>query len=78
MKAHLAFNVLRRFFVIQAQLLFFKQQRMTMLEKQLEKLDLQNLRLLYFDSFQTNANVLRRKVFKDFDKALRDYNKLYV
>ena len=78
MKAHLAFSVSRRFFVVCARLLLFKQQRVAALEKQLEEFDLQKSRSLYFDSFQADANISRQKILKNFDEILRDYDKSYV
>lgn len=78
MGAHPAFSVSRRFSVVRARLLLFKQQRLAALEKQLEELDLQESRPLYLGSFQADANALRREVLKDLDEALRDYGKSYV
>ena len=78
MKAHSIFNVFRRFFVVRARFFLFKQQRVTTFEKQFEELNLQKSRSLYFDNFHANANVLRLQIFKNFDEALRNYDKSYV
>ena len=77
MGAHPAFSVSRRFSVVRARLLLLKQQRVTVLEKQLEELDLQESRPLYLGSYQADANASRLQVLKDLDAALADYGKSY-
>jgi len=73
--AHPAFSVSRRFSVVRARLLLLKQQRVSALEKQLAKLDRQELRPLYLGSFQADANATRLQVLTDLDEALADYGK---
>lgn len=63
----------RRFSVIRARLLLFKQQRVAALEKQLEDLDLLEPWPLNLGSFQADANATRLQVLKDIDEALADY-----
>ena len=67
----------RRFSVVRARLLLFKQQRVVVLEKQLEELDRQESRPLYLGSFQEDASAPRLQVLRDLDKALADYGKSY-
>lgn len=76
--AHPDFSVSRRFSVIRARLLLYKQQRVAALEKQLEELDLQEPRSLYLGSFQADANASRLRVLKDLNEALADYGKSYT
>ena len=73
--AHPAFSVSRRFSVLRARLLLLKQERVAVLERQLQELDLQEPRPLYLGSFQADANAARIQVLKELDEALADYGK---
>ncbi|MCJ1334640.1 hypothetical protein MMC10_011352, partial [Thelotrema lepadinum] len=74
--AHPAFSVSRRFSIVRARLLFFKQHKVETLEKQLEELDLQEQRPLHLGSFGADTNILRIQVLKKLDRALADYDEL--
>ena len=51
---------------------------MAALEKQLERLDLQEPRALYLGSIQADTNAVRIKILKDLDEALADYGELHT
>lgn len=73
--AHSAFSLFRRFSVSRARLLLVKQDRVCVLEKQLEELDQKEQRPLFLGTCRQDRNLERKIVLEELDRALADYGK---
>ncbi|KAF3481531.1 uncharacterized protein GIQ15_04290 [Arthroderma uncinatum] len=72
--AHPSFHICRRFGNLRARLLLFKQDKISLLEKQLEKIDKEESLELFLGSTRHDANKERRLIISDIDIALADYD----
>ena len=71
--AHNSFHICRRFSNLRARLLFLKQDKLSMLEEQLERIDSVERAALFLGSSRDDTNDERRAVLSDIDAALADY-----
>lgn len=71
--AHPSFHICRRYRTIRARLLLLKQDRMRLLEQQLEQLDRAEPRKPFLASIRHDANPQRKQVLEELDAALEDY-----
>ncbi|KAI0529879.1 hypothetical protein GGR58DRAFT_281222 [Xylaria digitata] len=74
--AHPDFSLARRFSTTRARLLLMKQDEVYRLEHDLEQIDAQEQRPLFLGTFQADRNETRRKVLKDLDRTLAEYDEL--
>ncbi|KAA6413164.1 MAG: hypothetical protein FRX48_02908 [Lasallia pustulata] len=74
--AHDPFHLCRRFSNLRARLLLLKQDRLSLLEKQLERIDLEETAVLFLGSSRCDSNMKRKSILSDIDTALADYDAL--
>ncbi|KAK3385190.1 hypothetical protein B0H63DRAFT_180145 [Podospora didyma] len=74
--SHDSFHLCRRFSNLRARLLLLKQDTLSLLEKQLEKIDREEAALLSLGSSRDDANEDRKSVLAKIDAALADYDAL--
>ncbi|PMD51350.1 uncharacterized protein K444DRAFT_707604, partial [Hyaloscypha bicolor E] len=74
--SHNSFQLCRRFSNLRARLLLLKQDRLSMLERQLAEIDTEETTALFLGSSRCDNNVQRTAVLSDIDVALADYGKL--
>jgi hypothetical protein len=67
------FALSRRFSIMRARLLLIKQDRVSLLEQQLEELDQNEPRSLFLGSIRKDQNPRRESVLQELDIALADY-----
>ena len=70
---HPALNIFRRFSKLRARVILRKQDRLSILEQQLENLDQQETTTLFLASNRLDGNTERQTVLDDIEKALHDY-----
>ena len=68
-----SFHLCRRFSNLRARLLLLKQDRLSMLEKQLEKIDQEETAILFLGSSRSDTNGKRISVLSEIENALADY-----
>lgn len=71
--SHHSFHLCRRFSALRTRLLLVKQDRLTVLEKRLEKLDEDEVAKLSLGSCRADNNKDRHAVLAEIDDALADY-----
>lgn len=71
--AHVAFSISRRFSVLRSRLLLIKQDHVSLLESQLDKLDQSENRPIFLASLRRDRNGERGAVMRELDAALKDY-----
>jgi hypothetical protein len=71
--SHVSFHLCRRFSNLRARLLLLKQDRLSLLEKRLEKIDRDEANVLFLGSSRRDSNSERRSVLSEIDAALSDY-----
>jgi hypothetical protein len=71
--ANASFHLCRRFTNLRARLLLLKQDRLSSLENQLEKIDREETAALFLGSSRRDGNRDRNSVLSDIDTALADY-----
>ncbi|KAK4170902.1 hypothetical protein QBC36DRAFT_250540 [Triangularia setosa] len=74
--SHVSFHVCRRFSNLRARLLLLKQDRLSLLEKRLEKIDREEVALLSLGSSRDDTNRERISVLAEIDATLADYDAL--
>ena len=74
--AHGSFHLGRRFSHLRARLLLLKQDRLSLLEKQLVEIDEKETTLLHLGCCRSDDNSNRRSVLSEIDCALADYGML--
>ncbi|KAK3984183.1 hypothetical protein QBC44DRAFT_337438 [Cladorrhinum sp. PSN332] len=74
--SHVSFHLCRRFSSLRARLLLLKQDRLSLLEKRLEKIDREEVALLSLGSSRDDTNSERISVLSEIDAALADYDAL--
>lgn len=72
--SHDSFHLCRRFSNLRARLLLLKQDRLSLLEKRLEKIDREEIDLLSLGSSRDDTNNERIVVLAEIDAALADYD----
>ena len=75
--AHKSFHLYRQFTHLRVRLLLFKQDRLSLLEKQLETIDAEETSVLFLASHRRNGNPKRESLLRDIDVALADYGKCH-
>lgn len=68
-----SFNVCRRFLRLRARLLLYKQDNIVQLEKELDKLDREEPRLLFLGNYRRDRNNERAKVVEQIGVELAKY-----
>ncbi|MCJ1236843.1 hypothetical protein MMC14_004825 [Varicellaria rhodocarpa] len=71
-----SFQIYRRFSILRTRLLLQKQDRLSLLEKELERIDEEEIAPLFLGSVRFDRNIERQKVLSDIDDALADYDTL--
>jgi hypothetical protein len=71
--SHDSFHLCRRFSNLRARLLLLKQDRLSLLEKQLQKIDREEVAILSLGSSRRDSNSERNSILSQIDKALADY-----
>lgn len=71
--SHDSFHVCRRFSAPRARLLLLKQDRLSLLEEQLERVDCEETAPFFLGCARRDTNAERKKVLDDMDTALADY-----
>jgi hypothetical protein len=71
--SHDSFHLCRRFSNLRARLLLLKQDRLSLLEKQLQKIDREEISLLSLGSSRRDSNSERNSILTQIDKALAEY-----
>jgi hypothetical protein len=71
--SHDSFHICRRFSNLRTRLLLLKQDRLSLLEKQLQKIDREEVSLLSLGSSRRDSNSERNSVLSQVDEALADY-----
>ena len=71
-----SFQICRRFSILRTRLLLEKQDRLSLLEKELERLDKEEIAPLFLGSIRFDRNIERLQVLSDIDTALADYGTL--
>ena len=71
-----SFQICRRFSILRTRLLLEKQDRLSLLEKELERLDKEEIAPLFLGSIRFDRNKERLQVLSDIDTALADYGTL--
>ncbi|KAK0714197.1 caspase domain-containing protein [Lasiosphaeria miniovina] len=74
--SHDSFHLCRRFSNLRARLLLLKQDRLSLLEGRLEKIDQEEVTLLLLGSSRDDTNSERISVLAEIDAALADYDAL--
>ncbi|KAI1504694.1 hypothetical protein F5X99DRAFT_370710 [Biscogniauxia marginata] len=74
--SHDSFHICRRFSILRTRLLLLKQDRLSLLEKRLEKIDREEVAPLCLGSSRRDTNNERSSVLSEIDKALADYDAL--
>ncbi|KAE9363029.1 hypothetical protein N431DRAFT_357402, partial [Stipitochalara longipes BDJ] len=74
--AHTSFHICRRFPNLRARLLLIKQDKLSLLEKQLNRIDNDENAILSLGSIRFDHDVERSIVLSDIDAALADYDAL--
>ncbi|KAL6818970.1 hypothetical protein V8C40DRAFT_268551 [Trichoderma camerunense] len=72
--SHDSFHICRRFTIMRTRLLLLKQDRLSLLESQLEKIDRNEKAMLSLGSCRVDKNKDRRAVLAEIDDALADYD----
>ncbi|KAL6825566.1 hypothetical protein J3E69DRAFT_334546 [Trichoderma sp. SZMC 28015] len=72
--SHNSFHICRRFSTLRTRLLLLKQDRLSLLERQLEKIDRNERAMLSLGSCRVDKNEDRRAVLTEIDDALADYD----
>ncbi|KAM6487649.1 hypothetical protein HDV62DRAFT_350364 [Trichoderma sp. SZMC 28011] len=72
--SHNSFHICRRFSTLRTRLLLLKQDRLSILERQLEKIDRNEKAMLSLGSCRVDKNEDRRVVLTEIDDALADYD----
>ncbi|KAF8862660.1 hypothetical protein BDZ45DRAFT_584922 [Acephala macrosclerotiorum] len=72
--AHSSFCICRRFSMVRARLLLLKQDRVSVLEAQLEKVDCEETKFLFLGNARRDKNEKRKAVLTQLDVALADYD----
>ena len=78
MAAHKSFYICRRFSRLRARLLLLKQDKLSALEEQLEKIDQEERAAFCLGSSRDDANEERKLVLADIDKDLAEYGTVSV
>ena len=71
--ANAPFNVCRRFATLRARLLLMKQDKLSLLEQELDQVDKDETRQLFLGSCRRDQNSRRKQVMQELDGALADY-----
>jgi hypothetical protein len=71
--SHDSFHICRRFSNLRARLLLLQQDRLSLLEKRLEKVDREEVTLLSLGSSRRDTNKDRGSILEEIDAALADY-----
>jgi hypothetical protein len=71
--AHTSFQICRRFSTLRARLLLLKQDKLSRLEQQLEKIDTDERAPLFLGSSRDDTNEERSSTLSEIDRALADY-----
>ncbi|KAI4603138.1 hypothetical protein KJ359_005930 [Pestalotiopsis sp. 9143b] len=74
--SHRTFHIFRRFVNLRTRLLLLKQDRLTVLEEQLAKVDTEETNLLSLGSVRADSNDTRKNLIVDIDAALVEYDEL--
>lgn len=74
--SHDSFHLCRRFTNLRTRLIFLKQDRLSFLEKQLERIDREEDTLLRLGCIRRDDNPERNSIFSDINEALADYDEL--
>jgi hypothetical protein len=72
-EAHPAFNLFRRFLKLRARVILKKQDRLSLLEQQLESIDQMESCSLFLASYRLDANAERQSVLDEIEQVLHDY-----
>ncbi|KAI9771000.1 MAG: hypothetical protein M1840_002704 [Geoglossum simile] len=72
--AHDSFQICRRFSHLRARLLLLKQDKLSILEQQLEKIDAHESAPLFLGSSRDDKNDERSSTLSEIDRALADYD----
>ncbi|MCJ1269880.1 hypothetical protein MMC22_009773 [Lobaria immixta] len=71
-----SFHLCRRFPNLRARLLLLKQDRLSVLEKELDRIDLEETSVLFLQNSRRDLNAERKSVLIEIDAALMDYDAL--
>lgn len=74
--SHASFQVCRRFLRVRARLLLLKQDELSLLESQLDRIDHNETRELFLGNRRRDTNGERREILEKLDAALADYDAL--
>ncbi|KAI1404498.1 hypothetical protein F4819DRAFT_447791, partial [Hypoxylon fuscum] len=74
--AHSSFHVFRRFMALRVRLLLYKQDELSVLEKQLERLDGDEPKVLYLGSIRRDRNEARKELMTRLESKLEEYDSL--
>ena len=70
---HKSFQLCRRFTQIRIRLLLYKQDKLSFLERQLEKVDAEETAVLFLGCHRRDGNKQRESLISEIDTALADY-----
>ncbi|KAG7008743.1 hypothetical protein G7Y79_00004g013270 [Physcia stellaris] len=73
--SHSSFQVWRRFLRVRARLLLYKQDELSVLEKQLDQIDNEETRDLFLGNRRRDRNLQRAEIVTKLEKTLRNYDK---
>lgn len=73
--SHPSFHLCRRFLKVRARLLLYKQDSLAVLERELDRIDLEERRPLYLGNRRRDGNDARRDIMKRIDQELAEYGK---
>ncbi|KAJ8129455.1 hypothetical protein O1611_g4178 [Lasiodiplodia mahajangana] len=76
--SHPSLFVFRRFAAIRARMILYKQDRISQLEKQLQKVDQDEARPIQLGSYRTDVNMHRRALLDQLDVAINQYGKFPI
>ena len=76
--AHPTLPMCRKFLAMRARVLLMKQDRLSLLEEQLDELDNDEPSKLFLGNIRRDGNEARRGVLKAVDKALKDYGETWL
>jgi hypothetical protein len=71
--AEKTFHICRRFSNMRSRLLLLQQDKISLLEEQLEEIDQKEISPLFLGSSRSDMNLARRSVISDIRSALADY-----
>ena len=76
--AHPSFAISRRFLAMRARLLVLKQDQLSLLEEQLDRIDHEEPRKLFLGCSRRDGNESRKNIVTAIDRQLKDYGKIVM